>query len=131
MISSGAATNAYSGWSAYSASKAAINSLAQSLAVEETEITSLAIRPGVVDTEMQNDIRSKRTYARGVTNVDGDVMGHSHEKFVQLKEEGKLLSPDTVGKAIAGMAVCENEKIHEFSGKFVNWDDNSLSEILV
>jgi NAD(P)-dependent dehydrogenase (short-subunit alcohol dehydrogenase family) len=51
---------AYSGWSAYSASKAAINSLSQSLALEEPSITSLAIRPGVVDTEMQNDIRTKR-----------------------------------------------------------------------
>jgi NAD(P)-dependent dehydrogenase (short-subunit alcohol dehydrogenase family) len=60
FVSSGAATNAYSGWSAYSASKAAINSIAQSLALEEPTITSLAIRPGVVDTEMQNDIRMKR-----------------------------------------------------------------------
>jgi len=60
LISSGAATNAYSGWSAYSASKAALNSLAKSLAVEEPDITALAVRPGVVDTEMQNEIRTKR-----------------------------------------------------------------------
>jgi len=57
-------------------------------------------------------------------------MGQSHGKFTQLKEEGKLLSPDVVGNAIAGMAVCSGEKIREFSGKFVTWDDKSLSEIL-
>jgi NAD(P)-dependent dehydrogenase (short-subunit alcohol dehydrogenase family) len=66
LISSGAATNAYSGWSAYSASKATINSLAKSLACEEPEITTLAVRPGVVDTEMQKDIRTKRAYSLGL-----------------------------------------------------------------
>jgi NAD(P)-dependent dehydrogenase (short-subunit alcohol dehydrogenase family) len=35
--------------------------LAQSLAEEEPDVTSLAVRPGIVDTEMQNDIRTKRT----------------------------------------------------------------------
>lgn len=38
-----------------------MNSLTQSLALEEPSITSLAVRPGVVDTQMQNDIRTKRT----------------------------------------------------------------------
>src|SRR5271170_7684377 len=106
FISSGAATNAYSGWSAYSASKAAINSLTQSLALEESSITSLAIRPGVVDTEMQNDIRTKRDphpfpnpfrLFMWVLTVDGEAMGQNHDKFVQLKKDDKLLSPKVVG----------------------------------
>lgn len=70
FVSSGAAANAYSGWSAYSASKAAINSIAQSLALEEPTITTLAIRPGVVDTEMQNDIRMKRKVPFAAAQVD-------------------------------------------------------------
>jgi hypothetical protein len=37
-----------------------MNSLAHALAEEEPEIISLAVRPGVVDTEMQNDICFKR-----------------------------------------------------------------------
>jgi len=120
LISSGAAINAYSGWSAYSASKAALNSLAQSIAEEEPDILSLAVRPGVVDTEMQNDIRTKHA----------EVMGKGHDKFVQLKKDGGLLSPDIVGKAIAGMAVCKNETIREYSGKFVTWDDKSIAAVL-
>jgi NAD(P)-dependent dehydrogenase (short-subunit alcohol dehydrogenase family) len=42
-----------------------VNSLAQSLALEEPDITSIAIRPGVVDTEMQRDIREKRNCIYG------------------------------------------------------------------
>jgi hypothetical protein len=55
--------------------------------------------------------------------VDRGAMGNRHQKFVQLKEEGSLLSPDTVGKAVAGMAVCKNDKLREYSGKFINWDE--------
>jgi len=57
-------------------------------------------------------------------------MGPSHGKFMQLKEDGKLLSPDVVGNAIARMALCSIERLHELSGKFVTWDDQSLSEKL-
>ena len=38
--------------------------------------------------------------------VDGEAMGKNHDKFMQLKKEDKLLSPEVVGDAIARMAVC-------------------------
>jgi len=61
--------------------------------------------------------------------VDGEVMGSAHEKFVQYKKDGKLLSPDVVGNAIAGLAVsCGNEKLHGYSGKFVSWNDDEITE---
>ena len=62
--------------------------------------------------------------------VDGEAMGKNHDKFVELKREGKLLAPDMVGNAIARMAVCKNKKLVEYSGNFVNWDDNAILEIL-
>jgi hypothetical protein len=62
-----------------------------------------------------------------VANADGEVMGRSHAKFMDLNREGKLLSPDVVGKAVAGMAMCK--ELLAFSGKFVNWDDKDLSGI--
>lgn len=63
--------------------------------------------------------------------VDGEAMGKNHDKFLQLKKEDKLLSPEVVGDAIARMAVCEQkEKLHEYSGKFVNWDDDGITKIL-
>lgn len=108
--------SAYQGWSAYSATKAAVNSLALSLSLEEPEISTLAVRPGVVDTEMQRAIREEH----------GNVMGNSHGRFIQLKEEGKLLSPMVVGRRIAMIAI-SGAKIHEWSGKFVNWDDSEIA----
>jgi NAD(P)-dependent dehydrogenase (short-subunit alcohol dehydrogenase family) len=40
-------------------SKAALKMLGEVLAVEESEVTTISIRPGVVDTEMQATIRDK------------------------------------------------------------------------
>ncbi|KAJ2393417.1 hypothetical protein H4S02_000218 [Coemansia sp. RSA 2611] len=57
-ISSGAASSAYQGWAAYCASKAALNMVTKSMAVEEPEVVAIAVRPGVVDTDMQKVIRS-------------------------------------------------------------------------
>lgn len=48
FVSSGAAVTGYQGWGAYGASKAAMNHLSLTLAVEEPNITSVAIRPGVI-----------------------------------------------------------------------------------
>ena len=66
-----------------------------------------------------------------VLTLDGEAMGKNHDKFIQLKKDDKLLSPEIVGDAIARMAVCgQKEKLHEYSGKFVNWDDNEITSIL-
>jgi NAD(P)-dependent dehydrogenase (short-subunit alcohol dehydrogenase family) len=53
LTSSGAAQSAYQGWGAYGAGKAVLNHLAMTLSVEEPDVTTISIRPGVVDTEMQ------------------------------------------------------------------------------
>jgi hypothetical protein len=60
--------------------------------------------------------------------IDGEAMGDSHDKFVQLKKDGKLLSPDMVGNAIGGLSVCRNDNLHKFSGKFINWNDETIIE---
>ena len=56
-VTSGAANLALENVSAYCAAKAALNHLTRILAAEEPSIISLAVRPGVVDTEMQAYIR--------------------------------------------------------------------------
>lgn len=77
---------------------------------------------------MQNDIRTKRKISsqKYMLMVDAEAMGKTHEKFVQYKKDGKLLSPDMVGNAIAGLAVCRNNKLHDLSGKFIIWNDDSI-----
>jgi NAD(P)-dependent dehydrogenase (short-subunit alcohol dehydrogenase family) len=117
FTSSGAAVKGYTGWSCYGASKAVLNHFAISLAVEEPLITSIAIRPGVVDTEMQRDIREKHAEAMGPKDS---------ERFMKLKEEGGLLRPEQPGHVIAKLAVAGKEGIEGLSGKFLNWDDGSL-----
>jgi benzil reductase ((S)-benzoin forming) len=58
-ISSGAARNAYAGWSAYCAGKAAVDRMSESIALEEadTGLRVHAVAPGIIDTDMQTQIR--------------------------------------------------------------------------
>lgn len=63
-ISSGAAKNPIAGWSDYCASKAALEMYSRVVDEEQKEIKNgvkvLAIAPGVVDTQMQSEIRSSK-----------------------------------------------------------------------
>jgi NAD(P)-dependent dehydrogenase (short-subunit alcohol dehydrogenase family) len=58
-VSSGAARRAMVGWSAYCASKAGLNMLTQSLALEHggAGLRVFSLAPGIVDTDMQGAIR--------------------------------------------------------------------------
>jgi len=55
-ISSGAAKNGSAGWGAYSVSKAALNMLIKTYAVENPQSHFCALAPGLVDTQMQDYI---------------------------------------------------------------------------
>ena len=107
FTSSGAAQNAYSSWGAYGASKAAINHLSMTLKNEEPNVTTVAIRPGVVDTAMQQSIRDVF-----LTNMDEK----DQQKFLTAKREGKLLPPEKPGNVIADLAVNADK---ELSGLFL------------
>ncbi|MEI4472641.1 SDR family oxidoreductase [Frigidibacter sp. MR17.24] len=90
-ISSGAARNAYAGWSVYCATKAALDHHAACVladALPEVRIESLA--PGVVDTDMQGTIRATP-----------EARFTSRARFVALKEDGALASPAAAGAKIA------------------------------
>jgi len=74
------------------------------LTAEEPDITAVAIRPGVVDTDMQVEVRGHATIMD-----EKDV-----KKFRGLHEEGKLLRPDQPGNVIARLALGAGR---ELSGK--------------
>lgn len=86
-ISSGAARRAIPSWAAYCASKSALNMLSETFFLEEKELgRSLrvyAVAPGVIDTPMQEEIRSANP-----------ISFSSHENFVNLKKEEKLFTPE-------------------------------------
>ncbi|WP_296622924.1 SDR family NAD(P)-dependent oxidoreductase [Marivirga sp.] len=90
-ISSGAGKNAVDGWSGYCASKAALDMVSK-VAAKEAEMDRSgfiikAIAPGVVDTEMQTQIRN--TDKKSFSGVD---------KFKNLKEENQLSSEEEVAE---------------------------------
>ena len=92
---SGAAERVIPGWSAYCAAKAGLNMLTCSLAVElqEADVTGVtvnALTPGMVDTEMQADIRSVDTYGSGL----------DYSAFHQAYQQGRLRSAATAARMI-------------------------------
>ncbi|KAF9107506.1 hypothetical protein BGX29_006194 [Mortierella sp. GBA35] len=114
FVSSGAAVNAYHGWGAYCASKAALKMFGETLAKEEPEVTSVSVRPGVVDTEMQAVIRRE-----GATGM----VPSQHAQFVDFHTSKELLHPDEPGHVIASLAV---KAPLSLSGKFFSWNDEEL-----
>jgi len=95
-----------------------LNHLALTLSVEEPDVTTISIRPGVVDTEMQREIRE--VHHERMSDKD-------RTKFVGLKENGGLLRPEQPGHVIAKLAVAEGKHVKGLSGKFLSWNDESLS----
>ncbi|KAF9110679.1 hypothetical protein BGX27_006027 [Mortierella sp. AM989] len=116
LVSSGAAIKSYHGWGAYCTSKAALNMFGETLGQEETDVTTVSIRPGVVDTEMQAIVRTK-----GVDNMVPD----QYAKFSDMHDAKKLLDPDEPGHVIASLSVKAPSSI---SGQFFSWDDDQLKE---
>jgi len=93
-ISSGAAHYPYAGWSLYCASKAGLDMLSRTVGLEQSAakypVKILALAPGIVDTAMQTHIRQ----------LDKNLFPEK-DSFVQLHEQGKLVSADAVAGVIA------------------------------
>jgi len=92
-VSSGAAFKGYAGWSLYCASKAGMDNYIRALAAEQSNspnpIVCINIEPGVVDTEMQTEIRQ-------ADPANFPDVG----RFIDLKATGQLRSPKSVARAI-------------------------------
>ncbi len=90
-ISSGAGKKPYYGWSNYCSSKAGIDLFTRCVGLEQADkaypVRVLSFAPGTVDTDMQQEIRK--------SNKEDF---HDIERFISLKEEGKLLTPEFVAK---------------------------------
>jgi benzil reductase ((S)-benzoin forming) len=92
MISSGAAQKTYPGWSAYGASKAAMDQWVRIVGAEQQirgGVKVFAVAPGVVDTPMQSEVRE----------ADPQQFP-SLQRFIDLHENGLLVPPDEVASWI-------------------------------
>ncbi|ODQ79724.1 hypothetical protein BABINDRAFT_13347 [Babjeviella inositovora NRRL Y-12698] len=115
FVSSGASTSGYHGWGAYGASKAAVNSLAKAISVEETDVRAISVAPGVVDTQMQADIRE--VFGKNMTT-------EGLKRFTDLKTENKLLSPEVPATIYANLAL--RGFSGELNGGYFRYNDEKL-----
>ncbi|KAF8745975.1 hypothetical protein AX14_004268 [Amanita brunnescens Koide BX004] len=112
FVSSGAAVKGNPGFGPYNASKAGMNSLCRTLAEEEPGIVSVALRPGMVDTEMHSKLR-----AQG----EPHMTKASYERFTRPYLENRLVKPEDCGHVIAALALKAPKHL---SGQFVSWDSD-------
>lgn len=91
-VSSGAGRKTYPGWSVYCATKAALDMHARTVAADALPgLTIESLAPGVIDTEMQAEIRA--------TPADRFAL---RDRFEAMKRDGALADADTRGTAIVG-----------------------------
>jgi len=83
-----------------------MNHLGLTLSVEEPSITTVSVRPGTVDTDMQALIRQN----------DKIMDAKDVQKFKSLYEDKTLLRPAQPGNVIARLAIGAEK---ELSGKFL------------
>ncbi|KVE30178.1 short-chain dehydrogenase [Burkholderia vietnamiensis] len=96
-VSSGAARNAYAGWSVYCATKAALDHHARAVALDANRALRIcSVAPGVVDTGMQATIRST-----------SEANFPMREKFDALKTSGALSTPDEASRHLIRYALSD------------------------
>lgn len=88
-ISSGAGSYPIASWSTYCASKAGLSLFTEVMQIDHPDVHCFAISPGVVDTEMQGEIR------RLDLNNFPDK-----QRFVDYKNRGELTQPSEVAEKI-------------------------------
>lgn len=94
-ISSGAGSRGYAGWTAYCAGKSAVDRLTEALSLEESpaRLRAHSVAPGVIDTEMQAEIR----------RCD-EARFPMVEKFHALKANGHFNTPGFVAQKCSEVA---------------------------
>ncbi|KAI9637387.1 uncharacterized protein MKK02DRAFT_23892 [Dioszegia hungarica] len=119
LTSSGASMTGYVGWGLYCMAKSGLNALARVLANEEKEagVAVWAVRPGVINTDMQSLLRDKGPGVMDPTQL---------QKFQDMYDNGQLLPPDEPGAVLAGLAV---KGPIELTGEYIEWKDDRLSHL--
>ncbi|KAF5625176.1 uncharacterized protein FTJAE_10073 [Fusarium tjaetaba] len=91
-------------------SRAVLNYLCRCIPLEDSRISSMAITPGAVDTEMQTGLREEGTASPEL------------QKFLDaLKAEGRLLKPEEPAAAFAKLVETGIPK--DLNGQTVYWED--------
>lgn len=100
-ISSGAGRSPTPGWGVYCATKAALDMYTRVLVQEQTEqntrVRAVSLAPGVVDTDMQGELRAS-----------SEAAFPRRANFIQLHEQGQLGSPKDIAARIINLVAHED-----------------------
>jgi len=115
-ISSGAAGRAVAGWSAYCAAKAGVDHFTRVLAVEVEAygITVNSVYPGIVDTQMQTEVRHTAPERFPERN-----------RFEQYYQMGQLRPPEEVARLLLWLASPFTDDI---TGQIIRIDDEEIRQ---
>lgn len=99
-ISSGAAAFAAANWSAYAASKAALDHFTRSLAVEleGTGVRANSLHPGIVETDMAQTLRAA---------TPDQLPPHRRQFYEDVKARGEVIAPEMAGRLIAWLVASD------------------------
>jgi NAD(P)-dependent dehydrogenase (short-subunit alcohol dehydrogenase family) len=112
-VSAGVASGRMASWSAYSAAKAGLETLTKVMAREvgERGVRVNVVRPGIVDTDMQDEIRG----------TSEDLFGRENlERYRAYKERGVLRPPEDPARLILWVLSPESD---ELNGEILAIDD--------
>ncbi len=92
-VSSGAAITVAPGWSVYAASKAGVDQLTRTAAIDlkDTAIRVYSLHPGLVDTQMQETLRAA---------TPDQLPPDRRQYFVDQKETGQVQSPEVPARTL-------------------------------
>jgi len=103
-----------------------MNAYARTLANEERDVACFSVRPGIVDTDMQTQIRAS-----------DQMPAEAKAKFLTLHKEGKLLPARKPAHVLAALAVLGSRTSPQLDtgscpgadGTFVSWDDAAFATL--
>lgn len=116
LVSSGASCKPYYAWGAYGASKAALNHFAMTVAQESPKVKAIAVAPGVVDTQMQDDIRD----VFGPESMTPEAL----KRFEDLKKNRQLLHPSVPAVIYSRLALSGIPA--SLNGEYLRYNDERL-----
>ncbi|MGI8826440.1 MAG: SDR family NAD(P)-dependent oxidoreductase [Chloroflexota bacterium] len=116
-VTAGVASGRMASWSAYSAAKAGVETLTKVMAREvgNSGVRVNAIRPGIVDTRMQEEIRGSDEVFFGRENL---------ERYRSYKERGMLRRPEDPARLILWLLTPEAD---DLNGEVLVIDDPEVA----
>jgi len=129
MTSSGVSLRPAHAWIAYASAKRAMNCLCAGLKLEEPEVSTVCVTPGIVNTDMQKEVRDERKFPGQITWTNNSLMIQDENRMPteqynwlkQLHDSGGLVQPEQSASTFARLVLYGVPE--ECKGEVVPWND--------